>query len=162
MSLLERSGALCEMPGLAPAEVTVIVAADSSAVTHVIHPSQLPAGCVPTGATGDHFTGADGEHIKRFGEVDTVLTGSYGPEACAWDCADVTRKLRSISKVAGPEHGEGVREVLFRNRHAVVVPAGFVEKILEQVALIFEYNRVGNLYLADVKLSSFARQGQKE
>ena len=91
MNLLERFGAFGEFLGLAPAEVTVIVAADSGVVTHVIHPSQLPAGCVPTGATGDHFTGAGGEHIERFGEVDAVLTGSYGPAACASDCADVTR-----------------------------------------------------------------------
>ena len=118
------------------------MAADSGAVTHVIHPSQLPAGCVPTGATGDHFTGAGGEHIERFGEVDTVLTGSYGPAACAWDCADVTRALHSVAKVIGPEHGEGVREVLFTNRRAVVVPASFVEDILKRVTFVLEYNRV--------------------
>ena len=55
-----------------------------------------------------------------------------------------------------------MREVLFTNRRAVVVPAGFVEEILKQVTPVLEYNRVGNLYLAKVKLSSFARQGQKE
>ena len=42
--------------------------------------------------------------------------------------------------------------MLFTNRRAVVVLADFMEKILEQVTLIFEYNRVGNLYLAEVKL----------
>ena len=161
LSLLERSGAGGEILSLAPAEVTIVVAADSGAVTHVIHPSQLPAGCVPTGANGDHFTGAGGEHIERFGEVDTVLTGSHGAAACAWDCADVSRALHSIAKVTGPEHGEGVHEVLFTNRRAVVVPAGFVESILQRTTPVLEYNRVGNLYLAEVKLSSFARQGQK-
>ena len=94
--------------------------------------------------------------------MDTVLTGSYCPAACAWDCADVTRAVRSISKVTGPEHGEGVREVLFTNRRAEVVSAGFVEEILKRVTLVLEYTRVVNLYLAEVKLSSFARQGQKE
>ena len=160
LNLLERSGTGGEILGLAPAEVTIVVAADSGAVSHVIHPSQLPAGCVPTGANNDHFTGAGGEHIERFGEVDTVLTGSHGAAACAWDCADVSRALHSVAKVTGPEHGEGVHEVLFTNRRAVVVPAGFVEEILRRTTPVLEYNRVGNLYLAEVKLSSFARQGQ--
>ena len=161
LSLLERSGAGGEILGLAPAEVTIVVAADSGAVTHVIHPSQLPAGCVPTGANNDHFTGAGGEHIERFGEVDTVLTSSHGATTCAWDCADVSRALHSIAKVTGPEHGDGVHEVLFTNRRAVVVPAGFVDKILQRTTPVLEYNRIGNLYLAEVKLSSFTRQGQK-
>ena len=160
LNLLERSGTGGEILGLAPAEVTIVVAADSGAVSHVIHPSQLPAGCVPTGANNDHFTGAGGEHIERFGEVDTVLTGSHGAAACAWDCADVSRALHSVARVTGPEHGEGVHEVLFTNRRAVVVPAGFVEEILRRTTPVLEYNRVGNLYLAEVKLSSFARQGQ--
>ena len=135
--------------------------ADSVAVTHVIHPSQLTAGCVPTGANNDHFTGAGGEHIERFGEVDTTLTSSHGATSCAWDCADVSRALHSIAKITGAEHGDGVHEVLFTNRRAVVVPAGFVDKILQRTIPILEYNRVGNLYLAEVKLSSVTRQGQK-
>ena len=65
----------------------------------------------------------------------------------------MTRALHSVAKVIGPEHGEGVREVLFTNRRAVVVPAGFVEEILKRTTLVLEYNRVGNLYLAEVKLS---------
>ena len=161
LSLLERSGSGGEILGLAPAEVTIVVAADSGAVTHVLHPSQLPAGCVPTGANNDHFTGAGGEHIERFGEVDTTLTSSHGATSCAWDCADVSRALHSIAKITGPEHGDGVHEVLFTNRRAVVVPAGFVDKILQRTTPILEYNRTGNLYLAEVKLSSFTRQGQK-
>ena len=47
LNLLERSGARGEILGLAPAEVTIVVAAESGAVKHVIHPSRLPAGCVP-------------------------------------------------------------------------------------------------------------------
>ena len=161
LDLLERSGAGGEILGLAPAEITIVVAADSGAVTHVLHPSQLPAGCVPTGANNDQFTGAGGEHIERFGEVDTTLTSSHGATSCAWDCADVSRALHSIAKITGPEHGDGVHEVLFTNRRAVVVPAGFVDKILQRTTPILEYNRTGNLYLAEVKLSSFTRQGQK-
>ena len=47
LNLPERSGACGEILGLAPAEVTIVVAAESGAVKHVIHPSRLPAGCVP-------------------------------------------------------------------------------------------------------------------
>ena len=51
--------------------------------------------------------------------------------------------------------------MLFTNRRAVVVPAGFVEEILKRTTPVLEYSRVGNLYLAEVKLSCVARQGQK-
>ena len=90
---------------MAPDEVTIVVAADSGAVTNVINPSKLPAGCVPTGANAEHFVGASGEHIERYGEVDTVASSSHGKVACAWQAADVTRAVHSISKVAGPQHG---------------------------------------------------------
>ena len=149
---------------LAPEEVTIVVAADSGAVTNVINPSELPAGCVPTGANGEHFVGASGEHIERYGEVDTVVSSRHGKVACTWQAADVTRALHSISKVTGPEHGPGVHEVLFTNKRAVVVPAGFVEEILKQAKVVplLEYHRKGNLYLAEVKLSSFTRQARAE
>ena len=74
----------------------------------------------------------------------------------------MTRVLHSISKVTGPESGPGVHEVLFTNKRAVVSPAGFVEEILKGVEPILEYQRRGNLYLAEVKLSSFIRQGEPE
>ena len=152
MYLLDRSEIFGEVLGLALAEVIVIVDANPGAVTHVLHPNQLPAGCAPTGATGDHFTGVGCEHIECFGKVDAVLIGLYGPAACAWDCADVTRAFHLILTVSGPEYGEGMREVLFTNRRAGLVSAGFAEKILEQVTLILEYNGVGNLYLGELKL----------
>ena len=105
-----------------------------------------------TGGICEHATGASGEHIEHFGEVDAVLTSLYGPAACAWDCADVTRAFHLILTVSGPEYGEGMREVLVTNRRAGLVSAGFAEKILEQVTLILEYNGVGNLYLGELKL----------
>ena len=91
-----------KLMSVTPSEVTITVAADSGAVGNVIHPNDLPAGCVPSGANGEHFIGASGEHIERFGEVDTVITGPNGKVACGWQCADVTRALQSISKVTGP------------------------------------------------------------
>ena len=157
INMLEWSDISNKLMSVTPSEVTITVAADSGAVDNVIHPNDLPSGCVPSGANGEHFIGASGEHIERFGQVDTVITGSNGKVSCNWQCADVTRALHSISKVTGPEQGPGVHEVLFTNKRAVVVPAGFVEEILKRVAPIFEYQRRGNLYLAEVKVSSFAR-----
>ena len=52
--------------------------------------------------------------------------------------------------------------MLFTNKRALVVPAGFVEKILKGVELILEYHRRGNLNLAEVKLSSFTGQLRAE
>ena len=63
-----------QLMSVTPSEVTITVAADSGAVDHVIHPNDLPAGCVLSGANGEHFIGASGEHIDRFGEVDIVIT----------------------------------------------------------------------------------------
>ena len=133
------------------------------AATNVINPSELPAGCIPTGANGEHL-GASGEHIERYGEVDTVVSCSHCILACVWQAADVTRALHSISKVAGPEHGPGVHEVFFTNKKAVVVPAGFVEEILKQAKAEpwLEYHQKGNLYLGEVKLSFFTRQARAE
>ena len=83
--------------------------------------------------------------------------------ACGWQVADVTRALHSISKVTGPKELEqGYHEVLFTNKKGVVVPPGFVEEILKRVTPILEYEREGGLYLADITLSSFTRQGQEE
>ena len=155
--MLEWSDISGKLMSVTPSEVTITVAADSGAVDNVIHPNNLPAGCVLFGTNGEHLIGASGEHIAGFGEVDTVLTGLNGKVSCNWQCADVTRALHSISKVTGPEQSPGVHEVLFTNKRAVVVPVGFVAEILKRVARIFESQRHGNLYLAEVKLSSFAR-----
>ena len=46
------------------------------------------------------------------------------------------------------------------NGMGVVVPAGWVDKVLEKVKPLAKYNREGGLYLADMELSGFTRQGQ--
>ena len=51
-------------------------------------------------------------------------------------------------------------DVLFTNTKAVIVPAGEVEKVLAMVKPVAEYRRKDGLYVADVKLSGFHRQGQ--
>ena len=54
----------------------------------------------------------------------------------------------------------GLQDVVFNNNTCYVVPPGIVAKIMEHVKPVAEYPREGNLYLAEVELSSFARQGQ--
>ena len=72
----------------------------------------------------------------------------------------MTRALHSVSEIAGPEgHLTGYQDVLFNNRRCCVVPPGIVDLIMSKAKAVAEYKRSGGLYLADITLSSFARQG---
>ena len=51
--------------------------------------------------------------------------------------------------------------MLFNNEKAVVVPPGIVNDILKKVTPVAQYDREGGLYVAEMTLSGFARQGQK-
>ena len=74
--------------------------------------------------------------------------------------ADVTRSLNSVSQICGPQSGPGKADVLFNNRFGVVVPPGIVDEVFAKIKLLAEYPREGGLYVADVSLSGFTRQGQ--
>ena len=62
----------------APEETTVLVAADTGAVDHVIHVSAVPRGCVPDGVVERHFVGANDAHIEAYGGCDTLMTTREG------------------------------------------------------------------------------------
>ena len=143
-------------------KVKIQVAMDSAAVDNVVHPSFLPGDAEPApNRTGRHFVGAQGGHIEKYGSVDTKLETDLGAIGCHWQLADVTRPLHSVAKVTGPEdHPTGKQDVLFTNKKCVVVPPGVVEKMLKTVKPVVEYARTGNLYIADMEMSSFPRQGQ--
>ena len=96
----------------------------------------------------------------RYGRADTLMPGESGTVGCRWQTADVTRALHSVSTVAGPPGVEGRQDVLFNNTCCYVVEPGIVERILRETKPIATYPRKGNLYLADMKLSSFTRQVQ--
>ncbi len=149
---------------MADEEVKVKVAADTGAVDSVIGIADLPRGVVPSGnKEGNHFVGPSGETIERYGSCDTIAKTEHGEQLlCGWQVADVTRALQSISQVTGPEDGDGLHEVLFTNKKGVVVPTGFVEEILKRVKPIFQYDRTGGLYVTEMTLSSFTRQGHHE
>ena len=55
----------------ATAEMTVLVAADTGAVDHVIPIGALPHGCVPDGIVERHFVGANDAHIDAYGGCNT-------------------------------------------------------------------------------------------
>ncbi len=141
--------------------VTIRPAMDSGSVANVLHPSDLPAGAEPSpNTTGRHFAGAGGGRIERFGTCETLLEGEHGAVTCKWQLADVTRPLHSVGQVTGPVDGPPKTDVLFNNQKCVVVPPGVVAEILKKVKPIAEYKREGNLYLADMTMSVFGRQGQ--
>ena len=143
-----------------PAEVQVEVAADSAAVDNVINEGDLARGChVVPNTTGQHFSGAGGEHIQRHGTCTTLLGGEHGEVSCDWQVADVTRPLHAVCKLTGPEEGEGVHDVMFSNKRCIVLPAGTVERLAKEMKPVVEYPRKGNLYVAKMTLSSFARHG---
>ena len=55
--------------------------------------------------------------------------------------------------------GEARQDVLFNNKKCVVVPPGIVDKILEHVSPLMQYDRKGGLYVADFEVSGFQRPG---
>ncbi len=91
----------------------------------------------------------------------TELEGEHGSIGCDWDLADVSRALHSVSKVAGPYEGPGKQDIVFNNKRCVVVPPGVLGAIMKHVKAVAEYKREGNLYVAEMTMSSFQRQGPK-
>ena len=143
--------------------VEVEVAIDSAAVDNVIGEEDIPGGVTVTpNTTGRHFVGANNAQIKNHGTCKTVMRDKNQKEiACRWRVADVNRPLHAVCQVTGPEEGNGEHDVLFSNKKCVVVPPGVVDKILEKIKPITEYTRKGGLYVANMTLSGFARQGRR-
>ena len=143
--------------------VKVRVAMDSAATDHVIPPNQLPSDSllIPN-TSGKHFAGASNAHIEKYGQVDTVLQSGAGNRvSCAWQASDVNRALHSVAKVCGPKgEGNAKQDVLFDNDVCVVVPPGVVKAIVKLMKPVMQYEREGNLYVAELEMSSFPRHGQ--
>ena len=141
--------------------IKVKVAMDSGACDNVINPDDLPAGVIPSGnPTGKVFHGANSSPIRRYGHADTsMVQKGYAKVGARWQCADVTRPLNSVSTVCGAYDGPGAQDVLFNNKTCYVVPPGVVERIMREIQAVAEYPREGNLYVAEMELSSFTRQG---
>jgi len=160
LALLE-SDELEELIANTVEEVTIQVAMDSGSCANVAHQDDMPKGSIIEPNLEDkHFSGAGGDRIRKHGTCRTKCVGAAGEFITDWSVAEVTRALHSVSKVTGPEdHPIGHHDVLFNNKRCCVVPPGIVELIMTTVKAIAEYKRSGGLYLADIKMSSFARQG---
>ena len=142
-------------------EVKVRVAIDSGSVDNVTNPDTIPGDTVITpNRSGNNFVGAGGDTIIKHGHCTTMMTGTHGPVGCRWQVANVTRPLNSVSKVTGPEDGPGEHDVLFNNKTCFVVPPGVVAEIMKRIKPVAEYPREGGLYVGEMTLSSFQRQGQ--
>ncbi len=164
MDLLEDQEGPDEQINVVQSEIRARVAMDSGAVSSVTHPATVPHGTViAPNTSGKHFVGAGGDTIIKHGKCTTMMTGAHGPVGCNWQVADVTRPLNSVSQITGSYDGPGEHDVLFNNKTCVVVPPGVVNAILEKIKPIAEYPReASGLYVADVVMSSFTRQGQHE
>ncbi len=150
-----------ELIGATTEKVSISVAMDSGAVDNVIGPEELPCDAeIIDNSSGRHFVGANNTKIEKYGSCMTKLEQEHGEIDCNWQVADVARPLHSLSKVAGPEDGNGKQDILFNNRKGYVVPPGIVDEIMKRVKPVAEYNRKGGLYVAEMVMSSFPRQDQ--
>ena len=87
------------------------------------------------------------------------MSSGRGKVGCTWQMAAVSRALHSVGIVAGPKGGPGKQDILFNNEKCYVVAPGIVKKIMEHCKAVAEYDREGNLYIGEMTLSSFRRQG---
>ena len=140
------------------------VAMDSAAVDNVVHPNDIPE-CVefvPNSTDSGHFVGANNSKIENFGTCRTSLNGANMAQSigCDWTLANVTRALHSVAKVTGDKGEENHKQdVLFDNDNCFVVPPGIVKRIMQVITAVATYEREGNLYTAEMEVSSFPRQG---
>ena len=51
------------------------------------------------------------------------------------------------------------QDVMFNNDLCVVMPPGLVRELLKRIKPIAQYDREGNLYVGDMVMSGFTRQG---
>ena len=142
-----------------PKSVHIGVALDSGATDNVIDPDDLPEGVELKGPVGEPFKDASGGDIKKSGKCITLLENKDTKVGCGWTACAVTRPLQSVSKIAGPEDGPGVQDVMFNNRIGVVIPPGLLEMLLKHVKPEAKYPRRGNSCVGDFKASSFQRPG---
>ena len=141
------------------AESTQIgVVLDSGSVTNVIHPKDLQrtVTIVPN-VGGRHFKGAGtaGHRIENYGTAKTALRASPDAPAiaCEWSAADVHRPLHAVVKVTGTVE-QPKADVLFCAGKAVVVPAGTVDRVLQTVKPMLQYDRKLDLFIAELTVSA--------
>ena len=158
-AIFEDSDDEDETVAVAAASMKASVALDSGASDHVIGLEDLPEGVVPEGPVGKPFTDASGGGIKKFGKVNLLMQNSETKVGARWNACGVTRPLQSVSKTAGPEDGPGEQDIMFNNKLGVIMPPGLANMILKHIKPVATYPRHGGLYVCELELSSFPRQG---
>ena len=98
--------------------------------------------------------GIAGHHIENYGTAKTTQRASPdAPDiACDWCAADVHRPLHAVVKVSGTVE-QPKADVLFCAGKAVVVPAGTVDRVLQTVKAMLQYDRQGDLVIAELTAS---------
>ena len=135
----------------------------SAASANVINPDELPSDAVyEPNEDNKHFVGANDSFIERYGSCKTIMSSPHGDVGCNWQMAAVSRALHSVGIVAGPKGGPGKQDILFNNEKCYVVAPGIVAKIMEHCKAVAEYDREGDLYIGEMTMESFHRQGLEQ
>ena len=117
----------------------------SAACDNVIDPEELPGDAeFEPNETNNHFVGAHGSHIGRYGSCTTIASSPHGNVGRNLQMAAVSRALHSVAVVAGPKGGPGKQDVLFNEKCGVAAP-GIATTRMETISAIAEYDREGNL-----------------
>ena len=66
----------------------------------------------------------------------------------------LTRPVERFGPTGAPKH-----DILFNAAKGVVVPPGVVDKILDHITPLMQYDRKGGLYVAGMTASDFHRPG---
>ena len=90
------------------------------------------------------------------------MSSTHGCVGCNLQMGAVPRAPHSVAVVAGPKNGPGKQDILINNERAYVVAPGIVKKLMEQMKPVAEYEREGDLYVGEMTLQRFHRQGQSE
>jgi len=163
LNVLSYSEPPTELCAVEPEVVKVKVAIDSAACDNVINPKERPQDAEwEPNETNKHFVGANESPIERYGSCKTIMSSKHGKVGCCWQMAAVSRALHSVGIVAGPKGGPGKQDLLFNNDKCYVVAPGVVKAMMQHLKAVAEYDREGNLYVGEVSLSSFTRQGETE
>ena len=65
----------------------------------------------------------------------------------------IRRSKTAILRNAGP----GQQDVFFDNEECPVVPLGTVKELVKKIKPVMRYDREGNLYVAELSMTSFHR-----
>ena len=122
----------------------------SGSVTSVVHRKDFAKTVtIVLNVIVKHFKGAAiaGHRVENYGTAKTTLHASPDslPIACDWSAADVHRSLHAEVKGTGTVE-QPKADVLFYAGKAVVVSAGAVDRVLQTVKPMLQYDKKGPVH----------------